>query len=36
MILVFCYDLELYQIDMKITFLNGNVVEEVYMDQIFS
>jgi hypothetical protein len=34
MILVFYYDLELYQIDIKIAFLNGNVVEEVYMDRL--
>ena len=33
MVLISCYDLELYQINVKIAFLNRNVVEEVYMDR---
>jgi hypothetical protein len=30
------YDLELYQIDVKTTFLNGNLYENVYMTQLKS
>ena len=33
MALVSHFDLELYQIDVKTAFLNGNLEEEVYMDQ---
>jgi len=33
MTLVAHYDLELYKIDVKTTFLNGDLEEEVYMDQ---
>jgi len=33
MTLVAQYDLELYQMDVEITFMNGNLEEEVYMDQ---
>jgi len=33
MTLVAQYDLELYQMDVKITFMNENLEEEVYMDQ---
>jgi len=32
MVLVAHYDLELHQIDVKITFLNGNLEEDFYMD----
>ena len=31
--LVSHYDLELYRMDMKIVFLNGDLQEDVYMDQ---
>lgn len=34
MALVAHYDLELRQTDVKTTFLNGNFVEEIYMDQL--
>lgn len=33
MALVAHYDLELYQMDVKTTFLNGNLNEEIYMEQ---
>jgi hypothetical protein len=33
MTLVTYYDLELHQIDVKMTFLNGNLYENVYMAQ---
>jgi hypothetical protein len=33
MALVTYYDLELHQIDAKMTFLNGNLYENVYMAQ---
>ena len=33
MALVAYYDLELHQIDIKTTFLNGDLGEEVYMNQ---
>jgi hypothetical protein len=33
MALVAHYDLELYQMDVKITFLNGDLYENVYMTQ---
>jgi hypothetical protein len=33
MTLVTHYDLELYQIDVKTTFLNGDLYENVYMAQ---
>jgi hypothetical protein len=33
MILAAHYDLELHQIDVKITFLNRDIEEEVYIDQ---
>ena len=33
MALVAHYDLELHQMDMKTAYLNGDLVEEVYMDQ---
>jgi hypothetical protein len=33
MVLVAHYDLELHQMDIKITFLNGNLQENVYMTQ---
>ena len=31
--LVACLDLELYQMDVKTTFLNGELREDIYMDQ---
>ena len=34
MALVAHYDLELHQMDMKTTFLNGDLGEEVYMEQL--
>jgi hypothetical protein len=34
MALVAHYDLELHQIDVKTTFLNGNLLENVYMAQL--
>lgn len=34
MTLVAHYDLELHQIDVKTDFLNGNLEDEVYMDQL--
>jgi hypothetical protein len=33
MVLVAHYDLELHQIDVKMTFLNGDLYENVYMAQ---
>jgi len=33
MALVVHYDLELHQMDVKTIFLNGNLEEDVYMDQ---
>jgi hypothetical protein len=33
MVLLAHYDLELYQMDVKMTFLNGNLYENVYMEQ---
>jgi len=33
MALVAHYDLELHQMDVKIVFLNGNLEDNVYMDQ---
>jgi len=33
MALVSHFDIELYQMDVKITFLNGDMEEEVYMKQ---
>jgi hypothetical protein len=33
MALVAHYDLKLYQMDVKMTFLNGNLLENVYMAQ---
>jgi hypothetical protein len=34
MVLVAHYDLDLHQIYVKITFLNGSLDEEVYMEQL--
>jgi len=34
MTLVAHYDLELHQMDVKTTFLNANLKENVYMDQL--
>ena len=33
MAIVAHFDLELYQMDMRTTFLNGDLVEDVYMSQ---
>ena len=33
MALVIHFDLELHQMDVRITFLNGDLVEDVYMSQ---
>ena len=33
MVIVAHYDLELYQMDVRTTFLNGDLVEDVYMPQ---